>query len=159
RTALKARVATSRRRRRMKHVSNMPEPWAEAKENVQELEQALDQELNLLPDRYRLPIVLCDLEGRTRRAVARQLGLPDGTLSNRLATGRQMLRKRLARRGITVAGAVASLLLPSAAPACVPPALLLATAKPAKLVGEGCAATSVVSVHIAALIKGELKTM
>jgi RNA polymerase sigma-70 factor (ECF subfamily) len=58
----------------------------------------LDRELSLLPGKYRAAIVLCDLEGRTRKDAARLLKVPEGTLSSRLASGRHMLAKRLARR-------------------------------------------------------------
>src|SRR5262245_8496932 len=107
RTALKARTMALRRRMREKQVKEMPQLPAPMLENLQDLERVLDQELNRLPDKYRLLVVLCDLEGRTRRDVARQLGLPDGTVSNRLAAGRRMLARRLARRGVSAAGAVA----------------------------------------------------
>ena len=50
-----------------------------------------------MPDKYRVPIILCDLEGRKRKEVARQLNLPEGTLSSRLATARKRLAGRLTR--------------------------------------------------------------
>jgi RNA polymerase sigma factor (sigma-70 family) len=160
RTALKVRALTARRRARERSMRDVPQPAAEPPASRQELALLLDQELSRLPDKYRLPIILCDLEGRTRRAVARQLGLPDGTLSNRLAAGRRMLARRLARRGLAVAGgAVSATWLPSAAPAAVSPALLLATVRAAALAAAGGAVTSVVSAPVAALMKGELKSM
>ncbi len=160
RTALKVRAATFRRRACEKQVKDMPEPVVDGPECRQELGLLLDRELSQLPDKYRLPIVLCDLEGRTRRAVARQLGLPDGTLSNHLATGRRMLARRLTRAGLAVAGGVASaLFMENSAPACVPAPLLSTTVKAATLVAAGKPATQIVSVTVAALLKGELKSM
>jgi RNA polymerase sigma factor (sigma-70 family) len=161
RVASKVRSGAARRRARERQVKDMPRPEAEPPESRQELELLLDQELNRLPDKYRLPIVLCDLEGRTRREVARQLGLPDGTLSNRLATGRRMLATRLARRGLPVVGGAASAMLiqQNAAPACVPPPLLLATVKAATLVAAGDPAPLEVSARVAAILKGERKAM
>jgi RNA polymerase sigma factor (sigma-70 family) len=160
RTALKVRTTTARRRARERQVKDLPQPVAEPLEGRQELGLLLDQELNRLPDQYRLPIILCDLEGRTRREVARQLGLPDGTLSNRLAAGRRMLARRLARRGLAVGGGAASATLFSdSAPAAIPPLLLRTTVPAAMLVAAGKAVTSVVSASVAALMKGELKAM
>jgi RNA polymerase sigma factor (sigma-70 family) len=161
RVASKIRSRAARRRARERQVNDMPRPEAEPPLGRQELELLLDQELNRLPDKYRLPIVLCDLEGWTRREAARQLGLPDGTLSNRLATGRRMLATRLSRRGLPVVGGAASAMLihQSAAPACVPPPLLLATVRAATLVAAGNPAPLEVSARVAALLKGERKTM
>jgi RNA polymerase sigma factor (sigma-70 family) len=157
RTALKVHTVTNRRRAREKQVQNMPEPAAEPTDR-RELERLLDQELSRLPDKYRLPIVLCDLEGRTRRAVARQLGLPDGTLSNRIAAGRRLLAARLTRRGLALT-AGAALALPGTATAGVPLTLLRTTVKAATLVAAGKPAALVVSAQVAAILKGELKTM
>ena len=61
-----------------------------------DLQELLDQELEALPDKYRAAIVLCDLEGMTVPAAAKQMGCPLGTLSVRLVRGRAMLGKRLA---------------------------------------------------------------
>lgn len=63
----------------------------------------LYEELDLLPTRYRAPIVLCDLEGHTYEEAARQLQCPRGTVQSRLSRGRERLRGRLLRRGITIA--------------------------------------------------------
>ncbi len=72
---------------------------------------AVHEELNRLPERYRVPIVLCDLEGRTCEEAARHLGCPIGTLGSRLARGRERLRSRLARRGLAPSvGAIATVL-------------------------------------------------
>jgi DNA-directed RNA polymerase specialized sigma24 family protein len=62
----------------------------------------LDDELSRLPDRYRAPLVLCYLEGLTNGEAARQLGCPEGTVWTRLSRGRELLRHRLARRGVTL---------------------------------------------------------
>ena len=76
--------------------------------DADELRALIGDELARLPDRYRGPVLLCDLEGLSRRDAADRLGLPEGTVSSRLARGRLLLRGRLARLGIAPAVAVAS---------------------------------------------------
>src|SRR5205823_7928374 len=98
----------------------MPEPEALPEPEVRpDLRPVLDAELSRLPDKYRVPVVLCDLEGRTRREVARQLGLPEGTLSGRLTTARRLLARRLARHGFGPAGGALAAVLTQEAAACV----------------------------------------
>src|SRR5260370_33033175 len=109
----------------------MPEPEAWIQENLwQDLQSLLDRELSRLPAKYRLPIVLCDLEGRMRKDVAGQLKIPEGTLSSRLTTARKMLAKRLVRYGLAVSGAaVAAALSNDVVSASVPAALMVSTGK------------------------------
>jgi RNA polymerase sigma factor (sigma-70 family) len=82
RTALKARARDARRR-----VKERAMPRSEAFQEclLPEWHALLDRELNGLPEKYRRLIVLCDLEGRTRREVARLLHCPEGTVSGRLS--------------------------------------------------------------------------
>jgi RNA polymerase sigma factor (sigma-70 family) len=70
----------------------------------------LDQELGKLSDRYRAPLVLCYLEGRTQDEAARQLGWGLNTLRRRLAQGRRLLEARLRGRGVSLPAALAGLL-------------------------------------------------
>src|SRR5215469_15021140 len=91
RTALKARATAAKRRARERQVTQMPESAVTEQGLWHDLQPLLDQALNRLPDIYRVAIVLCDLEGKTRREAARQLGVPEGTLAARLARARGML--------------------------------------------------------------------
>ena len=89
-------------------------------------------------------MVLCDLEGRPRKEAARLLGLPEGTLSSRLAQARALLAGRLSRRGVALSGgALAAALAGGAATAAVPVKLVVSTAKVAALVAAGNAAAAV----------------
>src|SRR5262249_27358870 len=103
-TALNARASAARRRTHERQVGEMPAGAAPEQALWRDLRPGLDQELRRLPGKYRAAIVLCDLEGKTRKDVAQQLGVPEGTLSGWLTRGRSMLAKRLARRGLAVSG-------------------------------------------------------
>ncbi|HEY7330323.1 MAG TPA: sigma-70 family RNA polymerase sigma factor [Gemmataceae bacterium] len=159
-TALQVRRTTARRKAREKQVLEMPEPAAIEQDVWRELQPLLDQELSRLPDAYREVIVLSDLEGKTRKEVARQLGLPEGTVGSRVARARTMLAKRLARHGLTLSGAtLAAVLAQKAASASVPSSVLSSTIEAATLVAAGHEAASMISVKVVALTTGVLKTM
>ena len=68
----------------------------------QEFHRVLDDELSLLPERFRAPVVLCDLEGLSHSEAARRLGMPSGSISRRLGRARALLRYRLAGRGLVL---------------------------------------------------------
>jgi len=160
-TALRAKVATAKRRVRERQVANMPEPEAVQGNLWSDLVPLLDQKLSRLPAKYRSPIILCDLEGKTYKEAARNLGCPEGTLSARLVRGRSMLAKRLIRHGLAVSGTtLAGLLSGKAATACMPPFLVASTVKIVNLWAAGSAASAgLVSAKVAALTEGVLKTM
>ncbi|MCI0455813.1 MAG: sigma-70 family RNA polymerase sigma factor [Gemmataceae bacterium] len=160
-TALKARAVRARRRARERQVPQMPEPEAVPPDLWHELQPLLDQELSRLPDKYRVPIVLCDLEGKTRKEAARQLGVPEGTVAGRLARARALLAQRLTRQGGVLSGGVLAVVLAqSAAAASVPTALVSSTVKAASLLAAGsAAATGGVSTTVAALTEGVVKAM
>src|ERR1700722_18912537 len=96
---------------RERQMNDMPEPKVVEQDRSHDLGPLLDQELSRLPVKYRVAIVLCDLEGMTRKDVARQLKIPEGTLTTRLITARAMLAKRLARHGLAVAGGSVAVVL------------------------------------------------
>jgi RNA polymerase sigma factor (sigma-70 family) len=159
RTARKARAAAARRRAREKQMAR-PEALQEPDAVWRELRPLIDQELSRLPDKYRTPILLCDLQGQTRKQAARQLGCPEGTISGRLARARVMLAKRLARHGLALsAGALAAVLSQGAASACVRAPLVVSTIRAATLVAAGHAAAGAVSAPVVALTEGVLRTM
>lgn len=96
----------------------------------------LDGELNRLPSNYRLPLLLCDLEGLTRREAAQKLGWAEGTLSSRLSRGRELLARRLKRYGIGLSVA-AAVMAEGVATASVPGSLIAPTVKAALLTAAG----------------------
>jgi RNA polymerase sigma factor (sigma-70 family) len=110
RAALKARAAAARRAAVERQVAAAPEPAA-APDPQRDLVPVVDAALARVPDKYRLAVVLCDLEGLTRAEAARRLGWPEGTVASRLAEGRSRLARLLARSGLTVSGAALAAVL------------------------------------------------
>jgi RNA polymerase sigma factor (sigma-70 family) len=161
RTALKARVMKRKRQTREMQARVAPHSEAPEGDACEELLALLDRELNHLPDKYRAPVVLCELEGRSRREAARALGLPEGTLSWRLAQARKLLARKLARHGVALpAGALAAVLSPGAAGAALRPALLTATARAGVLAAAGRAfLAGAVPARVVALTEGVVKAM
>lgn len=118
RVAKAARRRAARRRAREVGLMDASAIAAAPDEDRPDLIALMDEEIDRLPARYREPLILCELEGLSRRDAASRLGLPEGTLSSRLARGRSLLRERLTRRGVTPgAVAIAALLAETASAA------------------------------------------
>jgi RNA polymerase sigma factor (sigma-70 family) len=154
RTALCSRTMNTKRRAKEKQAAEKQRPAA-PREDPRELQALLDAELNRLPAGYRAAIILCELEGKTRKEAARQLGWPEGTVAGRLARARALLAKRLARRGLTLpGGALAAVLFPGPASASMPQPLVASTLKAAAALAAG-----VLPARVAALTEGVIKAM
>jgi RNA polymerase sigma factor (sigma-70 family) len=157
RVALKLRVSQQRQRARERLAASMNPEQQTIDHDRRELLQALDAELAMLPEKYRQPIVLCYLEGRSQEEAAAELGWPVGTVKGRLPRGREVLRKRLVRRGITTGAAVLTPVTGlGVGRADVPAALMQATQELAKafFTGQISGGASVLT-----LAEGMIRTM
>ena len=165
RVARRARNQTLRRRGRETAVANLVVPAAPETSDRVGIDPVLDQELNRLPEKYRAPLILCYLRGRTHDQAADELRCPVGTVRSRLARGRDLLRRRLTRRGFAPSAMAAILGTGPTLPAqllveAVPPSLASATVKAA--LGFGSAQTiqaGAIAASAVALAQGVLTTM
>jgi RNA polymerase sigma factor (sigma-70 family) len=160
RTALRARADSARRHRREARAPLRSTTTDRDEVTWREVQQAVHEELERLPERHRAALVLCYLEGKTQDEAAAQLGLAKGTLKGHAERGRALLRARLVRRGLGPAAVLVSGAWPAATPAAgLSPLLLAHTVKTAAAALAGCAAASVVSPNVAALGEGMVKEM
>jgi RNA polymerase sigma factor (sigma-70 family) len=159
RVSARARADAARRRERERLVAERgawrvedgepPRTWPE-----------LHEELGRLPEKFRLPIVLCHLEGLSHAQAAERLRCPVRTIQSRLARGRARLRSRLSRRGVGPAAALlAAALAPDPSEAAVPDPWKQATVKAAARQAAGGASAASVSARVAALSQGALRAM
>lgn len=114
-----------------------------------------------MPERYRAPVVLCDLEGLTRRQAADQLGWPEGSLSSRLSRARAILAARLTRRGVALAaGSLTAALTTHAVSACPSSHLVGATVQAGGVFSTADAlARGLISPRAVDLAKGVSRAM
>jgi RNA polymerase sigma factor (sigma-70 family) len=150
RVAIKAQAGSARRRARERRASAMATSDPTLDMTLRDLQRVLHEEMRELPDRYRVPLVLCYLQGLSQEEAAKQLRWSKGTLRGRLDRGREHLRRRLTRRGVTLSAALgaAGLALKSPAKAALVDAVVRAAVLPA---ADGAAA---VSAEAAALADG-----
>ncbi|HEX8201941.1 MAG TPA: sigma-70 family RNA polymerase sigma factor [Isosphaeraceae bacterium] len=159
RVAACARSAVVRRRRHERRATAMV-GRAVSEENRDDLGAVLHEELDRLPERWRVPLVLCYLEGLTHEQAARQLGWPLGTVQSRLARGREQLRGRLIRRGLATSVGMAGLVLTAGvATAAVPAGLLDSTTRAAMRAVAGEIAAGGVSTSVVSLTERMLRVM
>ena len=161
RVALKAKTqATTRRNIEQKTAVNSEDDQRDGL-IWRDLRPVLDNAIAGLATKYRIPFVLCYLQGRTVAEIARELGQPKGTVAAQLARAREQLRHRLVRRGITLSVAgLTFALTESMAPASVPPALAAKTIKSAGLVAAGRAAVATfIPNQTATLMEGAMRSM
>jgi RNA polymerase sigma factor (sigma-70 family) len=110
RVAARARVLSIRRRDNERTGVDLDPAGPEPDAGRDEIRALVDEEIGRLPERYRGPIILCDLEGCTQPEAAGRLGWTEGSLRGRLARARELLRSRLVRRGLVApAGAIVGL--------------------------------------------------
>ena len=159
RTALKARAQSAVRQ---KHEARAPQRQASEVDDLswREVRQVLHEELDGIPQRYREPLVLCYLEGATQQRAAVLLGMADRTLRERLERGRELLLRRLVRRGLGLGAVLAVAAWPAGAvSAAIPAALGDSMVTAATTVAAGVEAAAVASAKVAALTEGVLKAM
>jgi RNA polymerase sigma factor (sigma-70 family) len=159
RTALRSRMS-SKRKQLFELVNDELSTLDEKLKRIEQDEQraALMEELHSLPEQYQMPLVLCYLEGKSRRTAAEELGTTVESVKGRLTRGRQLLRHRLIRRGVSLSIAMAAMTIPvKSASAAVTPALVgLTVAGAGKWIAGATAAgiastisTSAKVVHLA----------
>src|SRR5262249_20318346 len=151
---LQARLAS-----RHKHERRAARPEACCPEDLtwREVQRVVHEELNNVSERYRAPLTLCYLQGRTIDEAAAHLGLAKSTLKLRLERGRALLRARLVRRGLGPAAVLLAASWPASA--AVPPELLDSRLNAALTITAGHATTGVISANVVALTEGVLNTM
>jgi RNA polymerase sigma factor (sigma-70 family) len=154
RVAVRARVRAARRAAREKQ-GMLTEPAAAATETTTDWQHLLHEEVFRLPEKYRRPIVMCYLNGKTNEEAAAALGCPVGTVKGRLSRARALLRVRLGRRGVCLAGAALTGALSAARlDAAVPQELMESTRT-----GATTGMTTAISPHALTLSNGVMQSM
>ena len=156
RCAKRAKARAARRRARELPMTERPGPGGDPAD-WRDVRPVLDEEIARLPEKLRAVVVLCELEGVSRADAAAKLGVPEGTVSSRLARGKDALRRRLVKRGVALSAVGVGVLLTRAAPAAVSPGLAAQTVSAAIGFAAGGAATA--GAAAAGLATTEIKLM
>jgi RNA polymerase sigma factor (sigma-70 family) len=152
--ALKARAAALQRQAHESRASRRAPANPQAEMTLREAQALLDEELNRLPEKFRAPLVIWHLQGRTQDETARQLGWTKATTRRRLEQGRNLLRTRLARRGFNLGAAMTTLVMAqNIAPAVVATPLVTLTVRAALGLAQGKTLACAASVQVACLAK------
>jgi RNA polymerase sigma factor (sigma-70 family) len=156
-----ARTAEAQRRTHEREAGSMSQAYRVEEGAWHDWQPVLHEEVNRLPAKYRVPVVLCYLAGKTNEEAARELGWPLGTVKGRLSRARHLLRTRLARRGLTLsASGVVTWLTESPVAGALPAALAETTLTAAMQFAAGIAAPPAgASASTILLAQGALKTM
>jgi RNA polymerase sigma factor (sigma-70 family) len=164
RLAVKVRLSRQARQQREQQAMREREQMHQLQSETGPFHDELDAALGQLPARYRQPLVLFHLEGRSLEETARQLRLKPATAGTRLARGRELLRRKLVRRGVKI-GSVGALvaLFPHGSPAAALPSTFAATTAKCASLGASGAATPQVAALTQAVSKmlfwGQVKTV
>jgi RNA polymerase sigma factor (sigma-70 family) len=154
RTALTARRGVARRQRREARAQTMSQADGTQELAWREVQAILEAEVQALPEVYRAPFVLCQMEGRSRQEVARELGVKEGTLSSRLDRAHRRLRERLVRRGVALSVVLGAVAVAAAdGTAAVPHGLVAATVRAGVALAAGGTAGGAVSASAEALLR------
>ena len=161
RVASKARAKAAAFQNRQRELTDMPRPEPLDDLTWQELRPILDEEIGRLPEKYRAPIVLCYLQGKSHEQAAKELGWPRRSFSSRLDHARDLLRRKLTGRGVALsAGALTATLAEKTAGEAVGAMLIINTAKAAASVAAGKAVpATILSAEALALTREVLKGM
>jgi RNA polymerase sigma factor (sigma-70 family) len=159
RIALKARARVKTRNAAPEELDRLAAPAETEDADRRELRRIVCEEVNRLPEKYRAAVVACFFEGKTHEEASKQLGWPRGTVAGRLARARELLHRRLLRRGVTLPmGVLVAALTVRTAQAALT-GLVDSVIHTARLVTAGQTAAAVVSPHVAALAEGVVQTM
>jgi RNA polymerase sigma factor (sigma-70 family) len=156
RMAKNAKRAVLRRRKHEGGVRPMRERAPAEDMAWGEVQGLLDEEIQRLPEVYRVAFILCCLENKTGPEAARALGIKEGTVRTRLTKARALLQKALARRGVALWAVLAAVGLPAA----LPGPLVASTVRATTLLAAGNAVEAgVISASVAQLLRGAKTTM
>jgi RNA polymerase sigma factor (sigma-70 family) len=159
RAALKAKAEAARRRHHERKAANV-EVVPSTDLSWKELRTVLDAELEGLPEKWRLPLILCYLESRTQDEAAHQLKWSKSTMRRRLEEAREALGRRLARRGFACTAAFGGPLLSDCLTwAAIPPNLANATVDAGVKIVTGQTVARIASTNVIALTEGVLQAM
>lgn len=157
RLALKARTQAARRRARERLAAETSRPQPAGPITQNEWQCILDEELERLPEKYRAPILLCCLQGKSRDEAAQALGWAAGAVKIRLERGRELLRVRLARRGVALSAALSVGLIANSAVAALPVRLSAGIVEAGMKFATSPQLAGLVTPSVSSLVSGFLK--